>query len=64
MDGPIHTPAIVRGANCAVSAESCRHVFSGQQAQTRVAGEEYQVGVTFDPKPVPKQAGIGCRRLG
>ena len=26
--------------------------------------EEYQVGVTFDPKPVPKQAGIGCQRLG
>eukprot|EP00434_Breviolum_minutum_P027703 symbB.v1.2.024504.t1/scaffold2326.1/size131277/8 len=22
--------------------------------------EEYNVGVTFDPKPVPKQAGIGC----
>lgn len=22
--------------------------------------EEYKVGVTFDPKPVPKQAGIGC----
>ncbi|CAJ1358284.1 unnamed protein product [Effrenium voratum] len=22
--------------------------------------EEYHVGVTFDPKPVPKQAGIGC----
>eukprot|EP00440_Ansanella_granifera_P006899 gb/GFBE01007475.1/.p1 GENE.gb/GFBE01007475.1/~~gb/GFBE01007475.1/.p1 ORF type:complete len:390 (+),score=60.06 gb/GFBE01007475.1/:1-1170(+) len=22
--------------------------------------EEYDVGVTFDPKPVPKQAGIGC----
>eukprot|EP00913_Durusdinium_trenchii_P025162 g23621.t1 len=22
--------------------------------------EEYGIGVTFDPKPVPKQAGIGC----
>ena len=25
--------------------------------------QEYKVGVTFDPKPVPKQAGIGCECL-
>jgi len=28
--------------------------------QVRKSGEEYGVLVTFDPKPLPKQAGIGC----
>lgn len=31
-----------------------------QASYLRHFWQEYNVGVTFDPKPVPKQAGIGC----